>query len=472
MEVVLRVSKCKGEDMVTFATASFRSEVLCWSDNLVQAMGDRSIRRMTWVELKKLVLDQFCPPHELDKIEQDFLTLEAGSMTHREYTMKFNKMARLCPDLVTPEAKRIKKYEKGLPADIRRGVMTTNMNSFHSVVTLAGTLYDQREKLPPTETRKTWNSNSYGKRPGGNNFNSAEKRAKIENSDFKKDVAFVKCKKCGKQHKGECKHGSSSCFRCDKVGHPYFECPTLTYFRCKGAGHLASNCPTIKTCGDPGTSSRGKLEEKPKVRARAFNITKKKAKDDADVVSGTYLLDEIQATVLFDSGASRSFVSTTFCSLLNKLPERVVDVFDVEVAVGKSVSVSRAIQGCTIELSGYRFPVRLYLMPLGYFDVVLGMDWLASVDDQIICGQKLVRLRAPDGTHIMVFGDRNGATPPIISMLKARKLVQRGCGAYLAYAINVKTEDATVGDVPIGISRMFFLMICQICRRIAKSSSE
>ncbi|XP_076911543.1 uncharacterized protein LOC143569545 [Bidens hawaiensis] len=198
MEAILRVSKCKGEDMMTFATASLRSEALCWWDNLVQTMGDRSIRRMTWVELKKLVLDQFCPPHELDKIEQDFLTLEAGIMTHREYTTKFNKMARLCPDLVTPEAKRIKKYVQGLPTDIRRGVMTTNMNSFHSVVTLAGTLYDQREKLPPTETRRTWNSNSYGKRPMGNNFNSTEKRVKIEDSDFKKDVAFVKCKKCGK----------------------------------------------------------------------------------------------------------------------------------------------------------------------------------------------------------------------------------------------------------------------------------
>ncbi|XP_076898689.1 uncharacterized protein LOC143552320 [Bidens hawaiensis] len=239
-------------------------------------MGDRSIRRMTWVELKKLVLDQFCPPYELDKIEQDFLTLEAGSMTHWEYTTKFNKMARLCPDLVIPEANRIKKYVKGLSADIRRGVMTTSMNSFHSVVTLAGTLYDQREKLPPTETRKKWNSNSYGKRPVGNNFNSAEKRVKIENPDFKKDVAFVKCKKCGKQHKGECKHGSSSCFRCDKVGHPHFECPTLTCFRCKGAGHLSSNCPTIKTGGPTRELPRGGNWKKSQRSGRGPSISPRK----------------------------------------------------------------------------------------------------------------------------------------------------------------------------------------------------
>ncbi|XP_076882749.1 uncharacterized protein LOC143531308 [Bidens hawaiensis] len=279
MEAILRVSKCKGDDMVTFAIASLRSEALCWWDNLVQAMSNRSIRRMTWVELKKLVPDQFCPPRELDKIEQDFLTLEAGSMTHREYTMKFNKMARLCPDLVTPEAKRINKYVKGLPTDIRRGVMTTNMNSFHSVVTLAGTLYDQREKLPPTETRRTWNPNSYSKRPMGNNFNSAEKRVKIENSDFKMDVAFVKCKKCGKRHRGKCKHGSSSCFRCDKVGHPHFECPTLTCFRCKGAGHLASNCPTIKTGGGAtGNLLEGEIGRKAKGQGEGLQYHQERGK--------------------------------------------------------------------------------------------------------------------------------------------------------------------------------------------------
>ncbi|XP_076945326.1 uncharacterized protein LOC143616367 [Bidens hawaiensis] len=173
------------------------------------------------------------------------------------------------------------------------------------------------------------------------------------------------------------------------------------------------------------------MEEKPKAKARAFNISKR------------------EASVLFDSGASRSFVSTAFCSTLTKSPERVDDLFEVEVAVGKFVSVSRAIQGCFIELSGYKFLVRLYLMPLGCFDVVLGMDWHESVDSQIIFDQKLVRLRAPDGTPITFFGDWSGATPHIISMLKAEKLIQRGCWACLAYAINVKTEVATIVDVPI-----------------------
>ncbi|XP_076935629.1 uncharacterized protein LOC143602398 [Bidens hawaiensis] len=321
--------------------------LLMW-DNLTQAIGDRAVRKMTWEELKQLVIEQFCPPHELDKIEQEFLTLEVGTMTHREYTNKFNQMAYLCPDLVTPESKRIKKYVKGLLVDIRRGVVTTDVSTFRSVVTLASTQYDQREVVSRTEPKKHWNtnSNSNGKRFGGNGFPPGEKKARTKMSISKGGSVDDKCKKCGKPHMGEY----------------------------------------------------------------------------------TFLLNKLQASVLFDSGASRSFVSTAFCAMYNKSSKRVGDVFEVEIVVGNFVTVSKAIQGCHIELSRYMFPVWLYLMPLGCFDGVLRMDWLASVNSHIICGPKLVRLTALDGSQITVSG---------------------GCGAYLAYAMNVRTSFVSIGDVPI-----------------------
>ncbi|XP_076948106.1 uncharacterized protein LOC143620283 [Bidens hawaiensis] len=239
--------------------------------------------------------------------------------------------------------------------------------------------------------------------------------------------------------------GSSACFRCGKTGHFHYECPSLACFWCKGSEHLEFGCPEVKAESFEGcNSSKAKVNDKPRAKARAFNISMKEAREDANVVSGTFSHNELQASVLFDSGVSRSFVSTMFCATLYKSPEHVDDVFEVEVAVGNSVIVSRAIQGCHIELSEYRFPVRLYLMPLGCFHVILGMDWLSSVDAHIICGQKLVRLRAPDGSEITVHGDMSGAAPPLISMLKAAKWMQQGCGAYMAYALNVKADVINV----------------------------
>ena len=52
--------------------------------------------------------------------------------------------------------------------------------------------------------------------------------------------------------------------------------------------------------------------------------------------------------------------------------------------------------------------VRLNPMKLGGFDVVLGMDWLAAHGAQIICNRKIILMKAPDGSGIAVYGDRDG----------------------------------------------------------------
>ncbi|KAI3828267.1 hypothetical protein L1987_02365 [Smallanthus sonchifolius] len=94
IEAVIKISECRDDQKVKYATHSFVSEVLCWSKNLVIAMGEKAIDRMSWEELKILLIEEFCPDNEMDKLVRDFLRLEAGSMTHREYTTKFNTMAR------------------------------------------------------------------------------------------------------------------------------------------------------------------------------------------------------------------------------------------------------------------------------------------------------------------------------------------------------------------------------------------
>jgi hypothetical protein len=70
-------------------------------------MGARVVGRMGWKEFKQLVTDQYCPASELSSLEKKFVNLEAGSMTHQEYTTKFNRMARLLPDMVKPVSRRI-----------------------------------------------------------------------------------------------------------------------------------------------------------------------------------------------------------------------------------------------------------------------------------------------------------------------------------------------------------------------------
>ncbi|GKE05344.1 putative reverse transcriptase domain-containing protein, partial [Tanacetum coccineum] len=73
------------------------------------------------------------------------------------------------------------------------------------------------------------------------------------------------------------------------------------------------------------------------------------ALQDPKVVMGTFSLNDYFATVLFDSGADFSFISTKFVSLLNVKPSIVKPSYVIEVADGKNVEVDRIIRGCKLD---------------------------------------------------------------------------------------------------------------------------
>ncbi|KAI3817945.1 hypothetical protein L1987_11747 [Smallanthus sonchifolius] len=86
-------------------------------------------------------------------------------------------------------------------------------------------------------------------------------------------------------------------------------------------------------------------------------------------------------------------------------------------------------------------------MTVGSFDIVLGMDWLSTFEVNIVCGQKLIHLKAHDGSQVTIHSDRSLLMSKMISMMKAGRLIQRGCGAYLAYVIDPKVDEIELKGV-------------------------
>ncbi|GKE81007.1 putative reverse transcriptase domain-containing protein [Tanacetum coccineum] len=181
-----------------------------------------------------------------------------------------------------------------------------------------------------------------------------------------------------------------------------------------------------------------------KATTKAYTISEGGANPDSNIVTGTLLLNNCYASMLFDSGADRSFVSSTFSALLDVAPSTLDASYVVELADGRILETNIVLRGCTLGLLGHPFDIDLTPVELGSFDVIICMDWLAKYHALIVCDEKIVRIPYGDEVLIIRGDDCDGGSKSnmnIISCTRTQKYMQKGCQVYLAQVTSKKNED-------------------------------
>ncbi|GJX66187.1 putative reverse transcriptase domain-containing protein [Tanacetum coccineum] len=149
---------------------------------------------------------------------------------------------------------------------------------------------------------------------------------------------------------------------------------------------------TCHTCGEKGHYRSQCSNANNSDYGRAYLLRDKNAHLDPNIVTGTFLLNQHLARVLFDSRADTSFVSISLASMLNIPPITLNTTYDIEMADGNLVGTNTVILGCTLILLNQTFKIDLIPIKLGSFDVVVGMDWLFKYHVRIICDEKVVHI--------------------------------------------------------------------------------
>nr|GEW13381.1 putative reverse transcriptase domain-containing protein [Tanacetum cinerariifolium] len=197
-----------------------------------------------------------------------------------------------------------------------------------------------------------------------------------------------------------------------------------TCFKCGKQGNFKKDCSKLKN------KNHGNKHVIPKARGKAYTIGGGDANSGFNVVTGTFLLNNHYASILFNSGIDQSFMSTTFSTLLDVIPDTIDVSYAVELADRRIVETNNVLSGCTIGSLGHPFNIDLMPVELSTFDVIIGMDWLANNHVMIVCDEKIVHI--PFGDEIlMVQGDRSDkgkkSTLTIISCTKTEKYMRKGC---------------------------------------------
>nr|GFD00086.1 hypothetical protein [Tanacetum cinerariifolium] len=118
----------------------------------------------------------------------------------------------------------------------------------------------------------------------------------------------------------------------------------VTCYECGAQGHFKRYCPKLKN--NNNNNNRSNQVGNGNAKARVYAVGNAGTNPDANTVTGTFLLNNCYAYVLFDTGADRSFVSTLFSSQFDIVPTVLDHDYAVELANGRIVGVNTAVIVC------------------------------------------------------------------------------------------------------------------------------
>ena len=144
---------------------------------------------------------------------------------------------------------------------------------------------------------------------------------------------------------------------------------------------------SVRAAGRPSGSIKSAVEsssgtqdaQRPqRAQTRIFVVTANEAQANPDSVTGIIFVFEEPAQVLFDSGASRSFISTSFTLHANQELTPLKSKLIITTPLGERIVRTFVFRGCEVVIEGFVLKANLIPLEMIDFDVILGMDWLSN----------------------------------------------------------------------------------------------
>ncbi|GJZ74911.1 putative reverse transcriptase domain-containing protein [Tanacetum coccineum] len=138
------ISECAERNKVKFAAATLQGRALTWWNTQVATLGLAMANEKSWVDLKRMMLEEFYPEEEISRIEDELRPLRLNDNDIAAYTNRFNELVLLCPNVVPSTKKKTGQYIKGLPSYIMGETYSSNSTTLNEAVRMAHGLMEHK----------------------------------------------------------------------------------------------------------------------------------------------------------------------------------------------------------------------------------------------------------------------------------------------------------------------------------------
>ncbi|XP_038976926.1 uncharacterized protein LOC120107644 [Phoenix dactylifera] len=316
---------------------------------------------LTWQRFRTAFYSKYFSA--MSELERKFLNLNQETMTVDKYEAEFDRLSRFAPTLVMDAESRMWRFEEGLKPHLRRGLAAVHSANYDDLVDRAKNMKivwkETQESKDRIQKKRSRDDDTHS---GQNSSNTA------------------------KSHNQSCQSGKQGSYgkttqqekpKCGQRGHKVVEYPQQDLRSVQRP--QTTRTQQVQASPAPAQSAQPSSPKqqkggRPRTPGCIYVLTQQDAQASNTVMSGTLLVASVYAHTLYDSGATRFFVSSTFMRKHDLLCVPLEYDLHVSTPAGNGMIGNQVCKTCPAQMVGRDLPTDLIVTDMHDFGIILVMD--------------------------------------------------------------------------------------------------